>query len=162
MSETPSNAGGNNVIEINDVDCFGEFKLNGHQFTVDLAELQDRLWDIERQHNSDPWRCRDCGQDWLPAKDEQRYLDERGELPCPACGSTSTVPPQGFLDDVAKMLIRDYGVPRVGRNGAGQFYQAVAGKLTDLKKTNSTPAGSLFGTGESTPEIGILPESEPG
>lgn len=155
------------TITIDDAGCWIEATINGKAVQIDLAELQDQLWDIERAHRQDPWRCRnrDCGAEFVPTSEQQRTYDENEVIACPCCDLSylpqvngeqpipATVPPQAFLDSVKRLLVERYGVPRLTRDGAGQFYAIVAEKLNELKKTTSTMHESPFGS-VSHPEDG--------
>lgn len=175
MSTTATPATANpNALTIDDAGCWIDATVNGHSFSVDLAELQDELWDIERKHAKDPYRCRACGEEFVPEKEDLRQFDEYQALACPFCElrwmpsddptaepEACCAAPQMFLDDVKKLLTEKYGAPRVSRHGAGEFYKFAAQKLADLKKTSETSPASSTGLGP-TLEIGQLPEDVPG
>jgi len=66
-----------------------------------------------------------------------------------------------FLDDTVALLKSRWGVPRCSRKGAWLFYQAVTGKVDELKKTTGPTQESATGS-ESTADAGQAGSSAPG
>lgn len=134
------------------------FTIAGRSFDVALVDAMDELSIIDHRHLDDPNECLACKHRWTP----RAVPVEPGQpITCPACQSPTVAVCRAFLDDVAKLLTEQHGIPRCSRNAAAMYYTAVREAWDEAKKKRVTTPESHTGT-ESTPPDGAAPASEPG
>ncbi|MGE3410122.1 MAG: hypothetical protein AB7I37_25285 [Pirellulales bacterium] len=142
------------VTEITQNEDFASFKIDGHEFDVDLYAARDALAKIDVKYRDDLWECLDCHVTFT------RSIDDLS-ADCPQCHQPNTRKDERWLDDVAA-YVRTFGVARCGRNGAGKFYSAIIDAIDSIKKKSSPTLESHSGSEVSIAADGEAAESTPG
>lgn len=115
-------------------------------FDVEAFEAFALLGPVDRAHKNDPDECLACGERFV-TPDDQIELPAK-QRTCPKCGAAyDKIAFAGeFLDDVAALLRKRWGVKRCSRTEAGAFYSLVVDTVKEAKKNILPPQESATGS----------------
>lgn len=123
------------VIKLGEDSQWIDFELHDKPFQVEVFDALDLLGEIDNQHIDDVNLCLHCKVEFPTPRES---FGESGVLSCPACGQKEVRASQLYLDDVAKLLIDRFEVPKCSRGEARSFYDRIL-QLTDEAKKNIEP-----------------------
>lgn len=134
------------------------FAVHGVEFEIEAFDAADTLSEIDTRHLKDPHTCLNCRTEFQISAD---IYGQTEYYKCAACGQQyeeAGVPTgkirlsQKFLDDVVKWLREAFGVKRMSRSEAAQFYNTVTENTSAAKKNLEQSLTSAIGSISTQPD----------